>query len=306
MTIMSEHDVDCLVIGGGPAGLTAATYLARYRRSVVVVDGGASRAALIPTTHNYPGFAGGISGPDLLAELARQATEYGAELQRGTIDRLQSSGERLVGTSADRRFIARTAVLATGIVDEAPPLPGLAELVRHGRIRFCPICDAYEATGRRIGVLGPRRHAAPKALFMRTYSRDVALLGLDGADQLDPEQRGALARAGIRCPPAPVREVAAGRCGETLRITLDDGDRLEVDVLYPAMGAKVRSELAQALGARHNAAGCVVVDGRQRTSVPHLYAIGDVTVELHQLSVAIGHAAIAATDIHRALPANRL
>jgi thioredoxin reductase (NADPH) len=303
---MSACQIDCVVIGGGPAGLTAAIYLARYRRSVVVIDAGESRAALIPKTHNYPGFAAGISGAEFIAELARQAVRYGAEIRRGVVDRLEPDGERLIATSAAEHLVARKAVLASGIVDEAPALPGLPALVRRGRVRFCPICDAFEATGRSIGVLGPRSHAAQKALFMRTFARDVVLLGLDGRETLASEQWAALARAGVRCPPAAVTDVSAGADDETIRIALVDGSVVEVDVLYPAMGAQVRSGLARTLGARHNAAGCLTVDHQQRTSVPNLYAIGDVTLELHQLSVAVGHAAIAATDIHRALPDNFL
>jgi 2-polyprenyl-6-methoxyphenol hydroxylase-like FAD-dependent oxidoreductase len=91
-------EIDCLIVGGGPAGLTAAIYLARFRRNVTVVDSGQSRAALIPESHNYPGFAEGISGPDLLASLREQASRYGARLENGKVEKLRKSDGQFEAT----------------------------------------------------------------------------------------------------------------------------------------------------------------------------------------------------------------
>lgn len=297
---MADTDTDCVIVGGGPAGLTAAIYLARFWRRVVVVDDGASRAALIPESHNYPGFAG-IAGPALLARLRDQAERFGAALRDGRVETLDRD-DGLFHAGIDGGTVrARAALVATGIVDESPELPALQKLVKEARVRYCPICDGFEATDRHIGVVGPVRRAASKALFLRTWSRRVTVLPLDVEPV--PEQEGrALAEAGIASAPGPVADLFPD--GDGIVAVAADGARIALDVLYPAMGAQARSDLARALGAQATDGGCLTADGRQQTSVPMLFAAGDVTTDLHQISVATGHAAIAATAIHNALERN--
>jgi thioredoxin reductase (NADPH) len=161
-----DEEVDCLVVGGGPAGLTAAIYLARFRRTVLVVDGNSSRASLIPKTYNYPGFADGISGIALLKRLRDQATQYGARIHEGLMTSLEPTGAGLRGQVGSHFVAARKVILATGIVDEKPVLPNLREFIYGGEIRFCPICDGYEVRDKRIGVLGPAKQGLQKALFL--------------------------------------------------------------------------------------------------------------------------------------------
>src|SRR5690349_9990093 len=134
-----ESDLDCLIIGGGPAGLTAATYLARFRRNALLVDDGQSRARLIPETHNYPGFLG-ISGVKLLAHLREQAEKHGAKLQDGRVEALRKTGGAFVARVGGRDLRAQRVLIATGIVDESPDLPGLKDAIYRGALRFCPIC----------------------------------------------------------------------------------------------------------------------------------------------------------------------
>jgi thioredoxin reductase (NADPH) len=200
-------DVDCLVIGGGPAGLTAAIYMARFRRNVLLLDSGASRAALIPRTHNYPGFVAGISGPELLADLRAQAQEYGAVLQQDTVAKLETGGSGFLARCEARTLTARTIILATGIVDEKPALPSLPEFIYRGGVRFCPICDGFEAMDKRIAVVGLAHRALKKALFLRTYSRDVIVLPLDRDLRLGEEERAALEAAAIPLPIEPLADL---------------------------------------------------------------------------------------------------
>jgi Pyridine nucleotide-disulphide oxidoreductase len=136
------EDVDALIIGGGPAGLTCAIYLARYRRKVVVVDSRNSRAALIPETHNYPGFADGIAGPRLLDALTSQAKMYGVSIVQDRITALQPSGAGFIATGSQAEVKAKRAVLATGLVDRNVSMPDLKDALDHGLVRYCPICDA--------------------------------------------------------------------------------------------------------------------------------------------------------------------
>jgi len=294
-------EIDCLVIGGGPAGLTAAIYLARFRRNIVLIDAGASRAALIPDSHNYPGFAG-ISGEELLAKLRAQARRYGAALEHGAVESLETVENMLRARLDGGAVMAHKVLLATGIVDEKPALPSLPEFIYRGGVRFCPICDGFEAMDKRVAVVGPLAKAIRKTLFLRTYSRRVTLLPLDRDVRISDDDRTALESAGIPVPSEPLADLDT--TATTIKATMASGATVEIDVLYPAMGAKVRSQLALRLGARADDAGCLVVDEHMRTNVPNLYAAGDVTLQLDQIAVATGQAAIAATHIHNTLPPN--
>ena len=296
---MTASNLDCLIIGGGPAGLTAANYLARFRRNALLVDDGQSRARLIPETHNFPGFVG-ISGVDLLAHLREQAERNGARLQHGRVEQLRNADGAFVARIGDSEIRAERLLLATGIVDESPDLPGLKDAIYRGALRFCPICDAFEAMDKRIGVLGPLRMAAGKARFVRTYSRDVVLLPTEEPER-DSETASALMADGIQLEK---RLIDIDRSGDKITAIFADGERLTLDVLYPALGCEVRSQIATALGARCNDIGNLHVDDKQRSSVEGLYAAGDVVTDLHQISVATGHAAVAATAIHNSLPRN--
>jgi thioredoxin reductase (NADPH) len=297
--VHQSESLDCLIVGGGPAGLTAAIYLARFRRTVAVLDNGQSRAALIPETHNYPGFADGISGFKLLTYLREQAHEYGAALESGSVTAIKPEGDSFqIEVSAVWRR-AHRVLLATGLTDRSPAMPGLKQAVQDGKLRYCPVCDAYESMDKRIGVLGPVQQVAKKALFLRTYSRCVVILTTDSAEPSD-ETAGALRAADV----ATARTVDVHPHGEGFLAILLDGSKQEIDILYPMLGCDVHSELGAKLGAHCSSEGCLLVDDRQRTSVTGLYAAGDVVSDLHQLSVAAGHAAVAATAIHNSLPAN--
>jgi len=294
--------LDCLIIGGGPAGLTAATYLARYRRKVLVVDEGDSRAAWIPNSHNYPGFSG-ISGRELLTLLRDQAESYGAGYLRERVTNVEPAEEHsFLAEAGGKALRARSVLLATGIVDRDPDEPGIREAVRSGTLRYCPICDAYEAMDRRIGVLGSLDSACGKALFLRTYSADIVLLPTQPPGPQDEGKIAALRDAGVTIAPGVVRDLE--KRGDSMVALLSNGERVEVEVLYPALGCEVRSGLVAPLGARCDEVGCLIVDQRQRTGIPGLYAAGDVVSDLHQIAVAFGHAAVAATSIHNALPYN--
>jgi thioredoxin reductase (NADPH) len=296
----SQH-VDTLIIGGGPAGLTCAIYLARYRRNVIVVDSMESRAALIPETHNYPGFADGIAGPQLLDALTTQAGNYGVPIVRDRIATLQVRDTAFVATHSQIVLSAEKVVLASGLIDRSGPVAGLEEAVGERLVRYCPICDGFEASDLRIAVLGKADDAVKKALFLRTYSRNVTLLELNGSGPWKPHA-DELSKAGIRLPTSPLQDLR--RQGRQIIAGMCDGTSEVFDVIYPVLGCDVRSDLGKTLGARHNETGCLEVDAHQQTSVAGLYAIGDVVSDLHQIAVATGHAAIAATHIHNSLPRN--
>ena len=297
---MPKLDLDCLIVGGGPAGLTAAIYLARYRRNVIVFDSGESRAALIPESHNYPGFAHGISGSKLLSVLTGQAEGYGVRIVRSRVTSLVRRENGFVGVHDSGKVAARLALLATGIVDVNPNVEDLEEAISEGSIRYCPVCDGFEATDRRIAVFGSGDDASAKARFLRTYSKEVTLLSQSTGPLKAAEEQSALENDYAIEGPV-VGELTRSQQG--IRAGL--GSRhLDFDIVYPALGCDVRSDLASALGAATTDIGCLKVDGHQRTSIEGLYAAGDVVSDLHQIAVATGHAAVAATHIHHCLPRN--
>ncbi len=294
--------LDCLVIGGGPAGLTAAIYLARFRRSVSVVDGGKSRAGWIPRSHNLPGFPDGVEGPVLLENMRVQARRYGAVLREGLVTALSRSDDGLFRARlGEAALTARTVLLATGVVENEPRLPDVFDATRRGLIRVCPICDGYEITGKRVGIIGNSDHAAAEALFLRTYTAHLTLMLVGDSDELPPARRQALHELGICVTRAPIEEVRIEDARICALCTLD-GALHAFDVLYSAFGTTPQSVLARGLGADMDDCGKLCTGERQETSVEGLYAAGDVVRGLNQISVATGEAAIAATAIHNRLP----
>ncbi|WP_407118905.1 NAD(P)/FAD-dependent oxidoreductase [Bradyrhizobium sp. LMG 9283] len=290
--------LECLIVGGGPAGLMAAIYLARFRRRVCVVDAGASRAALIPRSHNVPGFVHGLSGTELIERMSAQLDQLAVARVDAEVTALQRLDHGFLASWNGGEHAAATVVLACGIVDTHPPFDEWRAAVADGLLRYCPICDAFEATGRRIGVIGPLARAAGKALFLRGYSRDVTLLAIGPDD--DQAATSRLAEADVEVVFAP--DLRLRRRGEGIEAVFAGGRTAQFELIYPAMGAEVRSQLATALGAEHAGEGHLKVDDHQRTSIRGLYGIGDVVTDLHQISVAFGHAAIAACTIHNSLP----
>lgn len=292
---------DCLVIGAGPAGLTAAIYLARFRRDFVVIDRGGGRASAIPVSHNHAGFPDGIPGPELLRRMRTQAERYGAPIKAGEVQALEILDD---GTFAadlgSYRIHARTVLLATGADDVEPEVANMEGAVRRGLIRHCPICDAYEVIDKKVAILGYGKCSVREALLLRAYTDDLTLLTL-GREMHFPEgERELLVQCGVRILDQPVDEIVC-EGDRVVSWQVKGGEVHEFDAVYSALGLKMHSELARALGADHDDSGALITDAHQRTNVPGLYAAGDVVRGLTQISVAGGQAAIAATDINNSL-----
>ena len=299
-----DDTFDCAIVGGGPAGLTAAIYLARFRRSVVLFDRGGSRAALIPTSHNHAGFPDGIVGTELLRRMGEQAAKYGADLRVGDVAEVEMTGDnwRLAGDGFE--LTARTVLFATGVDNRRPEM---AEAVHRaaladGKLRYCPVCDGWEAGrpdfGARIGVVGAESHGVAEALFLRTFTPHVTLFTLAECE-LHEKDRKDLADHGVEWDPRPV--TAYDFSGEGVRLSFAAGDVAQVDTLYPALGSDPNDALIQALGLRTDSERCVMTDPHQQLGLRGLYAAGDVVAGLDQISVAMGQAAVAAVAIHNDL-----
>jgi thioredoxin reductase (NADPH) len=292
--------LDCLVVGGGPAGLTAAVYLARYRRRLLVVDAGDSRVGWIPRTRNVPGYPDGIRGTELLERLREHAARYGVAPEPGRVDVLAGADGRFSATVNGRTVQARKVLLATGGHDVEPELPGLRESLATGNVRYCPVCDGFETEGQRVAVLGPGAHGLRESLFLAGFSNQVTWLAMGAHEAVSADDLARLRRRNVLLAEQIPRRIDC-RPGEGVEVTLADDRVLRFDVLYPALGLRHASGLATALGARVQPDGQLLVDDHLHTTVPGLYAAGDVAAGLNQISVAYGQAAIAATAIHNAL-----
>ena len=298
---MTEPDLDCLIIGGGPAGLTAAIYLARFHLKLRVVDAGKSRASLIPCTNNHAGFPDGISGAELIARMSAQAQKYGAAIETGRVTRLERVDGGFEAEWGAGPVTARTVLLATGVANRRPPMDeGLHdEALARGLIRYCPICDGYEVTDRKLGVIGSGSHGVAEAAFLRSYTADITLIAPDSAHSLAAADRERLAALGVHTVDGPCQAVAA--LADAIVVDTPHGHHT-FDSIYPALGSDIHNELAGQIGAALvDGTGCILVDAHQRTSVPGAYAAGDVVIGLDQISHAMGEGGVAATTIRNDL-----
>ncbi len=294
--------MDVLIIGAGPAGLVAATYLGRFHRDIVVVDNAEPRADWIPVSHNIPGFPDGIGGADLLGRLREQATRYGARFVGGEVGRLERDPDGTFAVTVNGiRLTAPRVLLATGGVDREPDLPGIRAAVRGGLVRHCPVCDAYEITGQRVALIGYGRCRVREALMLRVYTDDLTVLTLGRSLELAPDDAAELEAAGIKLLREPVTRIAVEN-DQIAEWHMESGASHRFDTLYSALGWEPRSRLARDVDAELDEDGAILVDAHHETRIPGLYAAGDVVRGLSQVSVAAGGASIAAAAINRSLP----
>ncbi len=292
----NSNILDATIVGAGPAGLTAAIYLGRFRRRCVVLEDGQSRARWIPTSHNIPGFTAGIGGQTFLNTLKEQAVKYGARVCNTRVSSVSVSDGIFTLRTDEGLLYSRYVLLATGVRDHLPAIEGAPEAVMRSLLRFCPICDAFEAIDKRIAVIGDSALGEREAEFLRNYSAQVTLLhigpptpaSLPGADG-----SGGIERISIQLSDLHIQQDRVILCSQ-------QGER-NFDVVYVALGCSAQLDLARSLLASCDENGALHVNAHQETSVPGLYAAGDVVRGLNQVVVAAAESAIAATDIHNKL-----
>lgn len=299
---MDEQIFDCLIIGGGPAGLTAAIYLARFHLDIMVVDGGKSRASSIPCARNVSGFADGIKGTELLRRMRDQASKYGAKMEAEFVTKLERDPETglFTATWGSGCATAQAVLLATGVTNRRPPMDEDLHdhALAHGLVRYCPICDGYEVTDKRVGVIGSDHHGVAEVLFLRSFTSNLVLIAPDKALQLGSEDQKRLKEAGIECVDGPAQAVAIS--DDCIVIDTAEG-HYTFDSIYPALGSDTHTQLASMVDADLSSDNCIKVDSHQRSSIPGLYAAGDVVLGLDQISHSMGEGGVAATAIRNDL-----
>jgi thioredoxin reductase (NADPH) len=255
----------------------------------------------IPRSHNCPGYPEGIPGPDLLDRIRRQAESYGASIRQERVGALERDEDGSFVLACGREAITATCVLlATGAEDVQAPISDLVGAIRRGVVRHCPTCDAYEVRDRRIAILGAGHCRVEEAALLRCYTSDLTVLSLGRPLDNSEDERAMLEAAGVDLVDEPVAELLENAEGVCIRLARS-GRVIRFDAIYTALGLRGRSELATRLGAEHDQDGMLLVDDHQRTSVPGLYAVGDVVPGLTQIGVAMGQAAIAASAINSSL-----
>lgn len=286
-------------MGGGPAGLSAAIYLGRAKRDVLLIDSGRSMARWEPEVRNYLGFAQGIDGNELLHNGRQQARQYPIRFVRDHIVRARAKPSHFSLKGEKGFYTCKRLLLATGIFHIPPEIPGVTPCLGHSMF-FCKDCDGYRVQGKAIAVYGWTNEAVEYALGILLYSPCVALLTDGHAPAWDGQHARWVKEYAI--PVYPELIVGVKRQSQHLRaLQLKNGLEVTADALFTTRGDIFYNQLAKALGARVDRSGEIVVDGDMRTTVRGLYAAGCVTPANCQLIIAAGQGATAAQAINRDL-----
>lgn len=294
-----SESCDAVIVGGGPAGLSAALWLGRYRRHVIVYDGGEPRNEPAWAVHGYPGVPDPTPS-ELRRRLYQQAQGCGADLRTGEIVAVKGSRDEFVVRAQDGTKIqTRRLVLAYGLRDYLPGVEGIESL--YGTSVFhCADCDGPEVADRSIGVIGWDRYAANLALYLRHWASDITLLADGRTVDLTDEQYAVLASNDV----AIVTERMArlqGHGGNLTQAEFHERDALRLDAIFFHLGSEPRCNLASQLGCRLDDDGYIVVDRGQETSCPGVHAAGDITGNPHLASIAAAEGVRAGLTIHRSL-----
>lgn len=293
--------LDALIVGGGPAGLSAALVLGRCRRHVLVCDGGAYRNAAAPAVWGFLTRDG--TPPNALRRLARaELARYPGVAVRAVevraVERLADGGFAALLATGERCY-ARLLLLATGVVDELPPLEGV-ERFYGVSVHHCPYCDGWEERDKPIAIYGKGHDGAALTCELTGWSRDLALC-TDGPTELAEHDRERLRRLGI-----PVREERIARLegtddGRLERIVFADGAALPRAALFFQTGQHHRADFARQLGCQFTPEGSVLTSEHESTCVPGVFVAGDASRREQYAIVAAGEGALAAMAMNAAL-----
>jgi thioredoxin reductase len=298
--MMPLHEV--VVVGAGPAGLSAALVLARSRHQVLVLDSGRPRNAAAQAVHAFL-TRDGVEPLELRRFGRRDLRRYGVTVRRTEVERARRrGGEFELELRGGRRLRAHALVLATGVRDRLPEVPGLRELYGMS-VHHCPFCDGWESRDRALAVYGRGKAGYELALKLTAWSRDVALFS-DGPSGLKRERRRLLRVHGI---PLYEQRVGAleGRGGRLGRIRLADGTAVPRQALFLATGADQSCDLALQLGCVFTRQGRVRTKRGERTGVPLLYVAGDASHDVQLAVLAAAEGVKAAVYLHSDLDEER-
>jgi thioredoxin reductase len=296
---------DVIIVGGGPAGLSAALMLGRCRRSVLVFDNRKPRNASSRALHGYP-TRDGTPPSEFLAMARLELTKYPTvDIQDATVTdaACDSTGCFSVTIDGGGRFRSRKLLLATGVVDNLPEIPGFREL--YGRSVFhCPYCDGFELSDQPLAIYGRGARGSGLSLEMTAWSRDLVLC-TDGPGELDDDALDKLTRNGVAVREARVARLE-GEDGVLSHVVFEDGSRLPRRALFFTTGQFQRSDLLERLGCDFNEKGTVRTGKYETTHMPGLFVCGDASHAVQWIVVAAAEGAEAAFAINTDLTKERL
>ena len=295
----TDSTYDCIIVGGGPAGLTCAIFLARYRRRVLVIDNGRPRNYASRGIHGFLGHYEILPG-ELLARGRAEALAYGAEICSCTAQRIERSGDVFEVITNEGTMRARRIALAFGVRDLLPDIPGIEEYYG-GSVFHCPDCDGYEVTGKRVGVVGWGTKAAGLALKLMQWTNALTIF-VHGRDRdLSKEEMSKLLSQSIDVKDERVTELV-GRDGQLQSVVLTGGERVEVDALFFTIGSERSCDLAEQLGCKFvDDTACLKVSDVKETNVKGVYAMGDLVPGAQLAITSAADGAIAAIEINKSL-----
>ncbi|QKG55609.1 NAD(P)/FAD-dependent oxidoreductase [Hymenobacter sp. BRD128] len=292
--------LDVLIIGGSYAGLSAALALGRARRSVLVLDASRPRNRFTPHAHNLL-LHDGDAPADLAARARQQVAAYPTvqllEAQATTATKLPD-GSFEVGTGAHGTFVASRLLLATGLRDELPPVPGFAECWGKSVIH-CPFCHGYEVADQPTGIWNNGDEVGHQVKLLLNWSRQLTIF-TNGPATFRPEVHELLQAHAIELIETPVTGVLHTD-GQLTGLRLADGRTRPLPVLYARLPWHQASELPQQLGCEITEQVLIRTDASYRTTVPGVYAAGDCSVAPPQLALAIAAGNLAGASLSREL-----
>ena len=294
---------DAVVVGGGPAGIAAATWLARYRRRTLLVDAGEHRNRWVEESHGY--FTRDPSSPRELLRIGReQLAAYPlATRVSGTVRAIERIGDEFVVDVDGIPYSCLRVVLATGVVDAFPEVEGFFE--HYGASVFhCPSCDGYEAEGRNVVVLGWNAYVAPFATTLLDWAASVTIV-TDGREfPGDAADRATLVSLGVRVV-EDVAERFVGSRGALSAVALRALGEIPCEMAFFTVAHVPRNTLASSLGVAVTDEGCVAVDENGETNVPGVYACGDLTPGMQLVQVAAAKGTVAGINAAQSLRGER-
>ena len=291
---------DVAIVGGGPAGLTAALWLARYLHSVVLIDSGDPRNWQTRGINGYLGHPG-IRPSELRGEGRDECRRHGVALIDEAVDRTDTDAEGRfeLYTNSGQRFEASRLLLAIGIKDIWPTIPGLDSCFG-ASIHVCPDCDGYEARGQKILVIGRGRRAVGMALSLTTWTNQIVVCSHGHEPEMDDEMLAKLDALQIPVLDAHIERVRATDCLVD-SVEFANGLQLDCDRIFFSIAQYPADDLGVQLGCERDEHGQIVVDNANRTSVDNVFAAGDITPGPQLAIRAASDGAIAAIAIHKSL-----
>lgn len=292
---------DCIIVGGGIAGLQAAIQLGRYQHRVLVIDSGDGRSALCKEYHNVLGYPEGVSGEHLRMKGKQQAERLGVHFLLEKVEDVSKSEKdfQVVLHNGDS-YKGRHLLIATGVMDRIPPIPSLFPCLGTS-VYVCPDCDGYEIRNKRAIVLGSGNVGANMALTLLYWTHDLIYINHEQR-KVDDSLLHQLEEKGITYYEIPIEGVLSEE-GQLKEVQLQNGEKLSANHAFVAFGSnEVKSNLASQLGVELLENKHIVVDPRTKmTNVKNVWAAGDVVAHSEQVTIAMGDGSQAAIWIHKTL-----